>query len=55
MAGKNLDKILAYVYSWCMVTFYISIIATIAGFIIGLTVGVIRTIPLPERGAKGYF
>ncbi|HHV37864.1 MAG TPA: amino acid ABC transporter permease [Tepidimicrobium sp.] len=33
-------------------TLYISIIGTIAGFIIGLLVGVIRTIPIPDRGAK---
>ncbi|HHY65379.1 MAG TPA: amino acid ABC transporter permease [Clostridiaceae bacterium] len=31
-------------------TLYISVIGTIFGFIIGLVVGVIRTIPIPERG-----
>ncbi|MEA4846951.1 MAG: amino acid ABC transporter permease [Clostridiaceae bacterium] len=34
------------------VTLYISVIGTIAGFIIGLFVGVMRTIPIPERGIK---
>lgn len=31
-------------------TLYISVIGTIFGFIIGLVVGVIRTIPIPEHG-----
>ena len=34
------------------VTLYISIIGTVAGFIIGLLAGMIRTIPMPERGLK---
>lgn len=33
-------------------TLYISVIGTIFGFIIGLVVGVIRTIPVPEYGWK---
>lgn len=33
-------------------TLYISLIGTILGTCIGLLVGVIRTIPLPERGVK---
>ncbi len=33
-------------------TLLISIIGTILGAIIGLLAGVIRTIPMPERGAK---
>jgi putative lysine transport system permease protein len=33
-------------------TLYISIIGTALGFIIGLIAGVIRTIPVPERGVK---
>lgn len=33
-------------------TLYISIIGTIIGWFIGLIVGVVRTIPVPERGAK---
>jgi putative lysine transport system permease protein len=34
------------------VTLYVSIIGTILGFFIGLLAGVIRTIPVPERGLK---
>lgn len=34
-------------------TLYVSMIGTILGFIIGLIVGVVRTTPMPERGAKG--
>ncbi|HZK58169.1 MAG TPA: amino acid ABC transporter permease [Clostridia bacterium] len=37
------------------VTLYISIISTIVGAAIGLTIGVIHTIPLPEKGAKRVF
>lgn len=33
-------------------TLLISIIGTVSGFIIGLIVGIIRTIPVPKRGAK---
>jgi len=33
-------------------TLFISIIGTALGFVIGLIVGVIRTIPLPEKGVK---
>lgn len=33
-------------------TLYISIIATILGSFVGLLIGVVRTIPVPERGAK---
>ena len=36
-------------------TLLISIIGTIFGAIIGLLAGVIRTIPVPERGAKRIF
>lgn len=36
-------------------TLYISMIATILGTTIGLIVGVIRTIPIPERGIKRGF
>ncbi|MFU0828609.1 MAG: ABC transmembrane type-1 domain-containing protein [Lachnoclostridium sp.] len=36
------------------VTLYISIIGTVFGFLIGLLVGVVRTIPLPEKGIKKY-
>ncbi len=34
------------------VTLYISIIGTILGSFIGLLVGIVRTIPMPERGIK---
>ena len=34
------------------VTLYISLIGTILGFFIGLMVGIIRTIPVPDRGIK---
>lgn len=34
------------------VTLYISIVGTLAGFLIGLITGIIRTIPMPERRAK---
>jgi putative lysine transport system permease protein len=37
------------------VTLLISIVGTLIGFAIGLLVGVIRTIPMPERGAKRVF
>ncbi|MCI1590209.1 MULTISPECIES: amino acid ABC transporter permease [Heyndrickxia] len=37
------------------ITMLISIVGTILGFIIGLIIGGIRTIPLPERGAKRVF
>lgn len=33
-------------------TLFISMIGTILGFFIGLIVGVVRTIPMPERGIK---
>lgn len=33
-------------------TLYISVIGTVAGFVIGLLVGIVRTIPVPERGIK---
>lgn len=33
-------------------TIYISMIATVIGFIIGLLIGVVRTIPIPEKGFK---
>lgn len=33
-------------------TLFISMIGTVFGFIIGLLIGVIRTIPMPERGLK---
>jgi len=33
-------------------TLYISIIGTFLGFIIGLLIGVVRTIPMPEAGLK---
>lgn len=33
-------------------TIYISMIATVIGFGIGLLIGVLRTIPIPERGLK---
>lgn len=36
-------------------TIYIALIGTVAGFIIGLMTGVIRTIPMPERGLKRQF
>ncbi len=36
-------------------TIYIALIGTAAGFIIGLMTGVIRTIPMPERGLKRQF
>lgn len=36
-------------------TLLVSMTGTIIGFIIGLLVGVIRTIPLPERGMKRIF
>lgn len=36
-------------------TLYISMIATILGTTIGLLVGIIRTIPVPERGIKRIF
>ncbi|MGE8207515.1 amino acid ABC transporter permease [Heyndrickxia sp. NPDC080065] len=36
-------------------TLLISTVGTILGFIIGLFLGGIRTIPLPERGAKRFF
>lgn len=36
-------------------TIYIALIGTVAGFIIGLMTGVIRTIPIPERGLKRQF
>lgn len=36
-------------------TLLIALIGTIIGAIIGLFAGVIRTIPIPERGAKRYF
>lgn len=35
------------------VTLLIATIGTIVGFCIGLLVGVIRTVPMPERGVKG--
>jgi putative lysine transport system permease protein len=34
------------------ITLYISVIGTVVGFLIGLITGVIRTIPMPDRGAK---
>lgn len=34
------------------ITLYISLIGTLLGAVIGLLAGVIRTIPLPERGAR---
>jgi len=34
------------------ITLLISMIGTVVGFIIGLAVGVIRTIPIPEKGGK---
>lgn len=37
------------------VTLFIALIGTIIGSSIGLMVGVIRTIPMPERGVKKYF
>jgi putative lysine transport system permease protein len=36
------------------VTLYISLIGTAAGFAIGLAVGIIRTVPVPERGIGRY-
>ena len=36
-------------------TFFISIISTILGSIIGLSIGVVRTIPMTERGIKRVF
>ncbi|GJM80463.1 hypothetical protein HMSSN139_29590 [Paenibacillus sp. HMSSN-139] len=36
------------------VTLYISLIGTIIGAVIGLLAGVVRTIPLPERGMKRW-
>ncbi|HBV66861.1 MAG TPA: amino acid ABC transporter permease [Clostridiales bacterium] len=36
-------------------TIYIALIGTAVGFIIGLMTGVIRTIPIPERGLKRQF
>lgn len=35
-------------------TIYISMIATIIGFFIGLLIGVLRTIPIPEKGFKRF-
>lgn len=35
-------------------TIYISMIATVIGFFIGLLIGVIRTIPIPEKGFKRF-
>lgn len=37
------------------VTLYIALIGTIIGSAVGLMIGVIRTIPVPERGAKKIF
>ncbi len=37
------------------ITLFISIIGTIAGMMIGLLVGVVRTIPVPEKGSKKVF
>lgn len=34
------------------VTLLISVVGTVCGFVIGLLVGVIRTIPMPDRGVK---
>jgi len=56
MTLKLIYKIL--VENWPMfirgagMTLYISLIATTIGWIIGLIVGVVRTIPIPERGFK---
>ncbi|MFL0246259.1 amino acid ABC transporter permease [Candidatus Clostridium stratigraminis] len=36
-------------------TLFISMIGTILGFFIGLIIGVVRTIPMPERGIKKIF
>jgi len=36
-------------------TLYISIIGTIIGAIIGLMIGTVRTVPMPEKGAKRIF
>jgi len=36
-------------------TLYISITATILGSIIGLCIGTVRTIPMPERGFRRFF
>lgn len=33
-------------------TLYISLISTVIGFIIGLFVGVVRTVPMPDKGIK---
>lgn len=37
------------------ITLYISIIGTTIGWVIGLLIGVIRTIPIPERGFRRVF
>ena len=34
------------------ITFYISIIGTIIGTVIGMFIGFVKTIPLPDKGAK---
>jgi putative lysine transport system permease protein len=36
-------------------TLLISVVGTILGSVIGLMVGVIRTVPMPERGIKRVF
>ncbi|GFP75225.1 amino acid ABC transporter permease [Clostridium fungisolvens] len=36
-------------------TLLVALTGTIIGFVIGLLVGVIRTVPMPEKGIKRYF
>lgn len=36
-------------------TLLVALTGTIIGFVIGLLVGVVRTIPMPEKGVKRYF
>lgn len=36
-------------------TLLVALTGTIIGFVIGLLIGVIRTVPMPEKGVKRYF
>ncbi|GKU25367.1 amino acid ABC transporter permease [Clostridium folliculivorans] len=36
-------------------TLLVALTGTIIGFVIGLLVGVVRTVPMPEKGVKRYF
>ncbi|WP_160677953.1 amino acid ABC transporter permease [Clostridium sp. C8-1-8] len=37
------------------ITLLVALTGTIIGFVIGLLVGVVRTVPMPEKGIKRYF